>query len=429
MAPDAVGAVPMSLIPTVGSLPPVEIEFLGGASQVGRLGMLLRIGTATLLFDYGMLPAKPPEYPLEAPPVDAAFLSHAHLDHSGMIPWLTAHHRTDVFATPPTLDVADLLLEDSLKVAAAEGFQAPFTSRDIEEARHYFQTIDFDETVEVGDVEVTFHSAGHIPGATMFEVNGHESVVFTGDLQTTSTDLVLGARPVKCDTLVIESTYAGRQHPDRLKTEYEFLQQVKSVVRIGGLVVVPSFAVGRTQEVLMCLARERFEVFLAGMGKSVNSIYVEHAGYVRSTQKLRQAMNRTRVVHSDRGADRALGAEVIVCTSGMLDGGPVLRYVDAIKDDPNSAVLLTGYQIPGTNGRRLMDEGVLEVHGALVKPQFQVRKFDFSAHAGHDDLVRFVEGCDPTRVVLMHGDNRQALADALPGRECLLPAEGQWYPL
>ncbi len=405
----------------------MDIEFLGGASHVGRLGMLLRHGPAALLFDYGMLPAKPPLYPMEAPPVDAAFISHAHLDHSGMIPWLTRHHAVDVYATPPTLDVADLLLADSLKVADAEGFQTPFTAQDLEDAPRYFQAIDFDETVEVGDLEVTLHSAGHIPGATMFEVNGPETVVFTGDVQTLSTDLVVGAKPVKCDTLVIESTYAGRQHPDRLKTEYEFLNFVESIVRIGGLAVVPAFAVGRTQEVLMTLARKRFDTFLGGMGKSVNSIYVDHPGYVRSTKKLRQAMNRTRIVQSARGAEKALGAEVVVTTSGMLDGGPVLRYLDAICDDPNSAVLLTGYQVPGTNGRRLLDEGVIELNGSLVKPRFQLRMFDFSAHAGHDELVAFIEASDPERVVLMHGDNRQALADALPGRECILPMEGQWY--
>src|SRR2546427_2337970 len=358
----------------------MDIEFLGGATHVGRLGMVLRDGATRSVFDYGMLPARPPLYPIEAPPVDAAFLSHAHLDHSGMIPWLTGRHRTDIFATPPTLDVGELLLEDSLKVAAAEGFSTPFSAADLREAPRYFESVNFGETVEVGDLEVTLHSAGHIPGATMFEVRGRESLVFTGDLQTVSTDLVTGCKPVKCDTLVVESTYAGRQHPDRLKTEYEFLQFVESIVRIGGYVVVPAFAVGRTQEVLMTLARQRFETFLDGMGKAVNSIYVEHQGYTRSTKKLRQAMNRTRVVHSARDRDKALGAEVIVTTSGMLDGGPVLRYLDAIVDDPNSAVCLTGYQIPETNGRRLVDEGMLEINGALVKPKFQLRQFDFSAH-------------------------------------------------
>ena len=405
----------------------MDVQFLGGASQVGRLGMVLRDGTAKVLFDYGMLPAKPPEYPMPAPPIDAAFISHSHLDHSGMIPWLTGHHAVDIFATPPTLDVADLLLADSLKIAGIEGFSAPFSSQDLDEAPKFFQAIDFEETVEVRGLEVTLHSAGHIPGATMFEVNGPETLVFTGDLQTTSTDLVLGAKPVRCDTLVIESTYAGRQHPDRLKSEYEFLQFVEAIVRIGGIAVVPAFAVGRTQEVLMCLARKRFEVFLDGMGKEVNSIYVDHHGYTRSTKKLRQAMNRTQVVHSPRGAEKALAGEVIVTTSGMLDGGPVLRYLKAIKDDPNSGLCLTGFQVPGTNGRRLVDEGVVEIHGEIIKPRCQVRKFDFSAHAGHDQLLAFIEACDPKRVVLMHGDNRQALADALDGREVLLPLEGQTY--
>jgi putative mRNA 3-end processing factor len=407
----------------------MEIEFLGGASHVGRLGMLFRDGPTSMIFDYGMLPGKPPDYPMPAPPVDAAFLSHAHLDHSGMIPWLTGHHAVDVFATPPTLDVSDLLLEDSLKIADVEGFSPPFTTQDLREAPRYYQAIDFGETVEVGNAEVTLHSAGHIPGATMFELNTRETILFTGDLQTISTDLVLGAKPVKCDTLVIEATYAGRNHQERLKAEYEFLQYVESVIRIGGLAVVASFAVGRTQEILMILARKKFDVFLAGMGKDVNSIYVEHPRYVRSAKRLRQAMNRTRVVHSSRGHEKALGAEVIVTTSGMLDGGPVLRYLSAIQDEPNSALCLTGFQVPGTNGRRLMDEGVLEIDGVLVRPQFQWRKFDLSAHAGHDQLVAFVEACDPKRVVLMHGDNRQALADALPGREVLLPVEGQWYPL
>jgi putative mRNA 3-end processing factor len=391
--------------------------------------MVLRDGPATLLFDYGMLPGKPPQYPMEAPPVDAAFISHAHLDHSGMIPWLTGHHAVDVYATPPTLDVSDLLLADSLKVAGLEGFSTPFTEQDVRECSRYYQALNFGETVEINGLEITLHSAGHIPGATMFELNGHETVLFTGDLQTVPTDLVLGAKPVKCDTLVMESTYAGRNHQERLKSEYEFLTFVKNIVRIGGLAVVPAFAVGRTQEVLMCLARERLEVFVDGMGKEVNSIYVEHHGYTRSTKKLRQAMNRTQVVHSSRQKEKALGGEVIVCTSGMLDGGPVQRYLRAILEDPNSACCLTGFQVPGTNGRRLVDEGVLEIEGQLVRPKFQLRKFDFSAHAGHDELVKFVEGCDPERVVLMHGDNRQALADGIHGREVLLPVEGQWYPI
>src|SRR5205807_1524469 len=178
----------------------MDFQFLGGASEVGRLGMILKKGPTSLLFDYGLLPRDPPQYPLPAPPVDGMFISHAHLDHTGMIPWVTRRQDVDVVLTPPTADVADLLLQDSLKIADAEG----------------------------------------------------------------------------CDTLFIESTYAGRQHPERLKSEHAFLRKIEQVVNRGGLALVPSFAVGRTQDVILTLAKARHEVWLDGMGKKVNSIYVEN---------------------------------------------------------------------------------------------------------------------------------------------------------
>ena len=408
----------------------MEIQFLGGASEVGRLGMLLRRGPEMLLFDYGMLPKDPPQYPLRAPPVDLLFISHAHLDHSGMIPWVCGRHDTQVVLTPPTADVADLLLRDSLKIAAIEGFDPPFDNADLEASRRNFRTVDFGEAVEDGGIEVRLHPAGHIPGATMFEINAGETTLFTGDLNTLTTDLVWGARPVRCDNLVIESTYAGRRHPDRLKTEHAFIEKIREVNHRGGTALVPSFAVGRTQDVLLMLAKTKLATWLDGMGKTVNTIYVQHPEYVRSAKKLKEAMGRTRVVRTERGPDRALAeADVIVTTSGMLDGGPVLRYLEAIRNDPRNAVLLTGFQVDGTNGRRLVEDGVVSLRGVDVKVRCEWQKFDFSAHAGHDELVRFIEGCDPKRVVLMHGDDRQALADALEGRDVLLPVEGQWYPL
>ena len=407
----------------------MEFQFLGGASEVGRLGMVLKSGPTSTLFDYGLLPKDPPQYPIPAPPVDGMFVSHAHLDHTGMIPWITRRQDVDVVLTPPTADVADLLLQDSLKIADAEGFDAPFNDHDLRTARRRFRTIDFGDNVDLGDLEVTAHPAGHIPGATMYEVNGNQTLLFTGDLHTLTTDLVWGARPVKCDTLFVESTYAGRQHPERLKSEYAFLKKVEQVVDRGGLALVPSFAVGRTQDVLLALAKARHEVWLDGMGKKVNSIYVQHPEYIRSAKQLRQAMHRVRVVDGPRTRELALKGDVIVCTSGMLDGGPVLNYLDAIREDTRSAILLTGYQVEGTNGRRLVDTGSIDLYGVAVDINIEWQKFDFSAHAGHDELVRFIEGCDPRRVVLMHGDQREILAEALEGREVLLPREGQWYPL
>ena len=407
----------------------MEFQFLGGASEVGRLGMVLKSGPTSTLFDYGLLPKDPPQYPIPAPPVDGMFVSHAHLDHTGMIPWITRRQDVDVVLTPPTADVADLLLQDSLKIADAEGFDAPFDDHDLRTARRRFRTIDFGDNVDMGELEVTSHPAGHIPGATMDEVNGIQTLLLTGDLHTLSTDLVWGAKPIKCDTLFVEATYAGRQHPERLKSEYAFLKKVEQVVNRGGIALVPSFAVGRTQDILLTLAKARHEVWLDGMGKKVNLIYVEHPEYIRSAKALRQAMHRVRVVDGPRTRELAGRGEVIVCTSGMLDGGPVLHYLDLIRDDPKSAILLTGYQVDGTNGRKLVDTGRIDLYGVDVEVKIEWQKFDFSAHAGHDELVRFIEGCDPRRVVLMHGDQRELLAEALEGRDVLLPKEGQWYNL
>jgi len=407
----------------------MEFQFLGGASEVGRLGMVLKTGPTSTLFDYGLLPKDPPQYPIPAPPVDGMFVSHAHLDHTGMIPWITRRQDVDVVLTPPTADVADLLLQDSLKIADTEGFDAPFNDQDLRTARRRFRTIDFGDNVDMGELEVTAHPAGHIPGATMYEVNGNQTMLFTGDLHTLTTDLVWGAKPVKCDTLFVESTYAGRQHPERLKSEHAFLKKVEQVVNRGGIALVPSFAVGRTQDIILALAKARHEVWLDGMGKKVNSIYLDHPEYVRSAKQLRQAMHKVNVVDGPRTRQLAVRGEVIVCTSGMLDGGPVLHYLDAIRDDPKSAILLTGYQVEGTNGRQLVDTGSIEMYGVNVDIKIEWQKFDFSAHAGHDELVRFIEACDPSRVVLMHGDQRELLAEALEGREVLLPMEGNWYSL
>src|SRR5437660_8813482 len=162
----------------------MDFPLMGGPPGLGRVGLILKKGPTSLLFDYGLLPRDPPQSPLPAPPVGGMFISHAHLDHTGMIPWATRRQDVDVVLTPPTADVADLLLQDSLKIADAEGFDAPFDDGDLRTARRRFRTIDFGDNVDMGELEVTAHPAGHIPGATMFEVNGAETSLFTGDPPT-----------------------------------------------------------------------------------------------------------------------------------------------------------------------------------------------------------------------------------------------------
>lgn len=401
----------------------MKLKFLGGADVVGRLGMLLNNKGANLLFEYGMKPIKPPEYPTAAPPVETAFLTHCHIDHSGMIPWLCGKYGTKVYTTPSTIGVCELLMNDTLKVADSEGYPRPFQPKDIEVTmKHCFRPMKFGDVMDVAGFEVESHSAGHVPGAAMYELRGDNTTVFTGDLHTHNTNLTWGAHPVKCDNLIIEATYAGRLHPDRKKEEQKLIEKVKETVEGGGKAIIPCFAVGRTQEVMLILKDLKYDMWVDGMGKTVNRLYLEQPEYIRSERDLRQAKRRFNEVRGAAMREKAMQGEVIVTTGGMLDGGPVIRYLQQERDNPRSAVLMTGYQVDGSNGRRLIDSGAIDVRkqGSVMEevPESmrvtcQVQQFDLSAHADHNELLAFIRACNPENVVLMHSDNRPALAKDL----------------
>ena len=404
----------------------MKVQFLGGAEEVGRLAMLLKNGDSTLLFDYGFIPSKPPLYPLRSPRVDAAFITHAHVDHCGMLPVLSSWPETGIYATSATISTANLLLDDSIKVGESEGTPPPYDRGDIKNVNRQYRAIHYGDTKEFSGTEITYHSAGHIPGATMFEINSGRTALFTGDLNTLDTNLVFGAKPVKCDTLLIEGTYSGKNHPDRLKTTYNFIRKIEDVLDRGGVAIIPAFAVSRTQELLMSLQNSKFDIWLDGMGSKINTIYLGESGYLRSSKKFRRAVRSAEVVRNRHDRAQAATGEVIVTTSGMLDGGPVVHYLGELCDNPKNAVILTGYQVEGSNGRRLVETGTVVLHGNTVKVDCEVCSFDFSAHAGHNELVKFIDGCSPKKVVFMHSDDPTALVNEVKDRyEVVVPKTGE----
>jgi putative mRNA 3-end processing factor len=408
----------------------MELEFLGGASAIGSLGLVVRDQGRTLLFDYGVTPSDPPEYPQPVPNrVDAAFFSHSHLDHIGMSPVVTRRVRTEVVGTPVTAAVTDLLARDNLKVARLEGYPAPYTPDEVAFLRSRFIPIDRHGVYRRHGVEVELTPAGHIPGATMFLYRGQKDLLFSGDVQSIPTRLVPPAEPLECSVLVLESTYAGREHPDRKETERRFRDKVAETVERGGVAIVPAFAVGRTQEVLMALQSTGFEVWLDGMGRTVNSIYAHHPEFLSDARRFRHAIESVHVVEGPMDRRKAArAAQVIVTTGGMLDGGPVLTYIAEHRNDANSSILLTGYQVDDSNGRMLLDAGTIIVDGVRVRPECEVMKFDFSAHAGHSDLVQMVRDTKAQTLVLMHGDKREQLAEALQDEvKVLMPENGQRF--
>ncbi len=417
----------------------MKLKFLGGADVVGRLGMLLNNKGANLLFEYGMKPIKPPEYPIPAPPLETAFLTHCHIDHSGMIPWLCGKYGTKVHTTPSTIAVCELLMNDTLKVADSEGYPRPFNESDIKAAMRCFRPMKFGDVMDVAGFEVESHSAGHVPGAAMYELRGDNTTVFTGDLHTYNTNLTWGAHPVKCDNLIIEATYAGRLHPDRKREEQKLIEKVKETVEGGGKAIIPCFAVGRTQEVMLILKDLKYDMWVDGMGKTVNRLYLEQPEYIRSERDMRYAKRKFNEVRGAAAREKAMEGQVIVTTGGMLDGGPVIRYLQQERDNPKSAVLMTGYQVDGSNGRRLIDNGAIDIRQpgsapeevpASMRVACQVQQFDLSAHADHNELLKFIRACNPENVVLMHSDNRQALANDLKDQfKVYLPMPGEEFEL
>lgn len=391
-------------------------RFLGAAEDIGRLGFVLESAGSRFLFDYGMEPDKPPQYPLEAPPIDAVFLTHGHLDHSGMIPWLAHRYDASIVCTPPTAEVSTLLHRDSLKIARSEGFPEPFNDADIEATIGLWDHQDFQHPKPMGQHTARLHSAGHIPGASQMELKGpNGTLVFTGDLYTRPQRLVQAAKQTTCDVLFMESTYAGREHPERDDVERGLIDYAHEVRDRGGILIVGAFAVGRSQELAMVFEGKGFNVWLDGMGREVAKIYARNPEYLRDRGAYQRAIAGVKDIRNHRGRSVALQeADVIITTGGMLDGGPVLFYLDAIRKDPKSGLAITGYQAHGTNGRRLLENGTLDFDprepGTKVhKAEFEVRAFDFSAHAGHADLVKFAKATGAKDIVLFHGDQREQL--------------------
>lgn len=419
----------------------MKLLALGGALEVGRSGFLLEDSGVRVLLDYGVKlqegPIRRQEYPLPLPVrIDALILSHAHLDHCGFLPVVYKRQAPATFMTPVTVPLAKLLLEDSIKVARKQGIEPPFSKGDIRALMRNIYAVPYNKRVRIkGDVYFYFKDAGHIPGSALTLVEfPKKRILYTGDFNLTKTKLQNPAdfdfRNI--DVLIIESTYGDRDHPDREMEERAFLRRVEETVANGGIALVPVFAVGRAQEILMILDKLNLPVYLDGMAKDASDIIMSYPEYVSDPLALERALSKAVWVHSNRKRDEALAREcVIVTTAGMIQGGPVLYYLPEIKDNPKNSILFVGYQVPGTPGREILERKVWRWDGYEFKIRAKVRRFDFSAHAGRKELLRAVKSADPEKVVLVHGDAdviekfRQELESQ--GYDVLVPRIGQVY--
>ena len=398
----------------------LRYHYLGGGNEVGNVGIVLEDpSTNRLLLDYGIAPTKPPRYPNEAPHVSNAIITHSHIDHLGMVPWLASNHNTTLHGTELTAAISEMMWYDCHKVSSIEGYPLPWDKRDIDLALSAWKTHSFNKPWTQDDWKLELHGAGHIPGAAMLHVETPtKSVLFSGDFDTRDSQLTVGAKPVKTDVLFVEGTYGGRDHPPKQEENERFIERVIEVTDRGGTALVPAFANGRTQDVVMLLHKHlpELDVHVDGMGKRVAKLQMEHPETLRDPTALESAWRWCRRVSSKSDRKKALDADVIVSTSGMLDGGPSIWYLNRLRHDPKNAILLTGYQARNTGGRRLLEERRIPIFGKLSSIDLEVDQYSFSTHAGHQEIVNFATQCQAEDVVIYHSDPTMArppLADAL----------------
>ncbi|MHC3436505.1 MBL fold metallo-hydrolase [Natrialbaceae archaeon A-gly3] len=394
----------------------MDLEFLGGAGEIGRSAILV---DDTLLLDFGMDSGNPPTYPLGDVDPEAIVVSHGHLDHVGALPsLLSSDARPAIHWTPPTYDLAMVLARDTLNLHGGT-YDCPFTEAELARVTQVSETHGYGEPFEAAGYEVTFFEAGHVPGSAHVLIDdGDTRLLYTGDFHTEEQNLLAGttARP-DADIVLCESTYADVTRPSRDEIEREFAESLRRTIYEGGTVVVPAFAIGRTQEVLCICEKYDLECYVDGMGKRVTELFLRERNrpFLRDPDLLRRAKGNARFVDGRDGQRKRIAEEntVIVTTSGMLHGGPAMTYIPEIRSHPVNKIAMTGYQVEGTPGRELLETGSAEIDGRMMRISAQVEQYDFSAHADRDGLLEFLEAYRDAEILVNHGDRCETFAEEL----------------
>ncbi|MFB6296396.1 MAG: MBL fold metallo-hydrolase, partial [Halobacteriales archaeon] len=332
--------------------------------------------------------------------------------------------------TPPTRDLALTLARDTLKLHGGT-YDCPFTEEEVRRVTQVSETHGYRESFEAAGHEVTLYDAGHIPGSAHVLIDdGETRLLYTGDFHTDDQRVVPGttARP-DADVVLTESTYADTDHGDREALEGAFADSLRTTVWEGGTVVVPAFAIGRTQEAMLICEAHDIDCYVDGMGTRVLDILRRYPEYLRDAEALRRAKSNARFVDGRDGQRERIAAQstVIITTSGMLSGGPAMTYVPETRTDPVNKIALTGYQVEGTPGRELVETGSAEIDGRVMPISAQVEQYDFSAHADAEGLRSFLAAYEDARVLVNHGDDTPGFATELreDGVEASAPGLGE----
>ena len=461
-----------------------RIHFLGAAGCVSGSKFLVDTGKTRFLVDYGMFQGQKSlrqlnwEKPsFEPDSVDHVFLTHAHLDHVGMLPALVRDgFKGSIWATPVTaelcainlLDSAHLQEEDARfanKMAFSKHTPALplFTTADAEKTIARIKSIEYDtQTLISEDTEVRFLDAGHILGSAIIEVTCYGRpplrIVFSGDLGRYDALILRDPVSVKnADYLLVESTYGNRAHPTEDDPIKELSAIINETARRGGMTIIPAFAVGRTQTLLYLLRimKERraipdLPIFVdSPMARRVTNVFCRHVedfdeearAVFRKTGECPILSSNMEFVHTKEESQKINNIRypaIIVSASGMATGGRVLHHLKYRLPDPRNTVIFVGYQGVGTRGQLICDGAkTIKIHGEEIPVRARIRTIgSFSGHADCSEIMRWLEKFDkpPKRTFVVHGETEasEALAAEIerkPGWKTHIPSRNDFYDL
>jgi KH/beta-lactamase-domain protein len=439
----------------------IRLTGLGGFSEVGRSCMLLETAETKILIDCGInVGSREPSqmFPhfnaseFDIADIDAVLITHAHLDHSGLLPFLFKWgYRGPVYANDATLSLMTLLQKDYIEVAGRENKLVPYSQRDIRRmilhtiARRYGEVTDLSN-----DIRLTMTPAGHILGSSIMHLHigdGKYNIGIANDFKARRSRLLDRANTKfpRLEAMIMESTYGGPRDimPKRNDAEIQLVKIINQTVRRGGKVLIPSLAVGRPQELMVVLVnyyRKRqlvdVPIYLDGLIAEATAIHSCHPEYLSSylqDQIFNEGLNPflNEIFHTvdnqnERKAILSGKPVVIMTTSGMLTGGNSVEYFKELADDPRNSIVFVSYQAEGTLGRRIAS-GVKEIRSIedgrmkMLPVKMEIHQVDgFSGHSDKNEIMNYFRELSPKpeRIVLIHGQRNksQSLAQALSKR-------------
>lgn len=428
----------------------IRMTFLGSARQVGRSCILLQTPLSNVLLDCGIDPASSgsdrfphfdvPEFDISR--LNAVIISHAHLDHVGLLPYLyKMGYKGPVYMTYPTRDISALLALDFIGVAYKQAEKPLFSSTDIKEMVKHSICLNFNEVTDVTpDIRITFYNSGHALGSAMVHLNignGAHNLMYSADYKYVRTRLLDPAITnfPRIETVITESTYGAKNDilPPRAKAEEEMIEIIKKTIERKGKVLIPELGLGRSQETMLIIEDairmgklEKVPVYIDGMIWDINAIHTAYPDFLSSKVRaqifqdknpfISDIFSRVGSPHERKNVIEG-GPCIVLATSGMLVGGASVEYFKHFSSNPLNSLMFVCYQGVGSLGRQVQD-GIKDVRMStdgkeeMVKIAFEVHTvLGLSAHAGRNEILAFFNNMRPKakRIIINHGEVSKCL--------------------